>query len=79
MDVRIRPELRAVFTASPGLSLLLTPGLTILDASDAYRRATVTCREDIVGCGLFEAFSDTLADRPHRRREVPPHGAERNA
>lgn len=55
-------DYRCVFHCVPGLYLLLQPDLTIADASDAYLKATMTVREDIVGRGLFEVFPDNPAD-----------------
>jgi signal transduction histidine kinase len=57
---------RALFEAAPALLLVLAPNapeFTILDASDAYLRATLTTRAEIVGRGLFEVFPDNPADR----------------
>ena len=52
------PDYRALFAAAPGLYLVLTPGLTIAGASDAYLKATMTERQAIVGRGLFDVFPD---------------------
>jgi len=62
MDTRVRPDFRAVFDSAPGLLLLLSPDLTIVGASGAYLRATMTRREDIVGCELFDVFPDNPDD-----------------
>jgi two-component system sensor kinase FixL len=62
LSMATRPDFRRVFAASPGLLLLLTSDLTIVDASDAYLRATMTRRQDIVGCELFEVFPDNPGD-----------------
>lgn len=54
-----------VFRASPNPYLLLAPDdpvFTVLDASDAYLRATDRKREALVGRGLFEAFPDNPDD-----------------
>ncbi len=56
------PDFRALFESAPGLYLVLTPDLTIVAASDAYLRATMTRREDIIGHGLFEVFPDNPSD-----------------
>jgi PAS domain S-box-containing protein len=56
------PDFRALFEAAPGLYLVLTPDLTIVAVSDAYARATMTRREDIVGRGLFDVFPDNPDD-----------------
>jgi hypothetical protein len=46
----------------PGLYLVLSPDLTIVAVSDAYLRATMTQREEILGRGIFEAFPDNPDD-----------------
>jgi PAS domain S-box-containing protein len=56
------PEFRALFESAPGLYLVLTPGLKIVAVTDAYARATMTRREDILGRGLFEIFPDNPDD-----------------
>ena len=38
--------------------LLLSPDLTIVEASDAYLRATLTFRDEIRGEGMFKVFPD---------------------
>jgi PAS domain S-box-containing protein len=59
------PDFRALFEASPGLYLVLesdAPRYTIVAVSDAYARATMTKREEILGRGLFEVFPDNPND-----------------
>jgi signal transduction histidine kinase/ActR/RegA family two-component response regulator len=56
------PDFRTLFESAPGLCLVLTTDLTIVAVSDAYLRATMTRREDILGRGLFEVFPDNPAD-----------------
>lgn len=56
------PDFRALFEAAPGLYLVLTPALSIVAVSDAYLRATMTRREDILGRHLFEVFPDNPDD-----------------
>ncbi len=46
----------------PGLYLVLTPDLSIVAVSDAYLRATMTKRDDILGKGIFEVFPDNPDD-----------------
>jgi signal transduction histidine kinase len=58
----LTPDFQALFESAPGLYLVLTPELTIVAASDAYLRATMTKREEILGRGLFEVFPDNPAD-----------------
>jgi len=60
---RSRAILQSVFESLPGLFLILTPGLEIVSASDAYLKATMTKREDLCGRGIFEIFPDNPEDR----------------
>jgi PAS domain S-box-containing protein len=53
---------RKIFESSPDLYLLLSPGLVIIDASDAYLNATLTKRQDITGHKLFDLFPDNPQD-----------------
>ncbi len=58
-------DYRTLFAALPGLYLVLlpdSPHFTILEASDAYLRATNTVRDAIIGRGLFEVFPDNPDD-----------------
>ena len=62
-DDDARPlDFRSLFQSAPGLYLVLDPDLVIVAASDAYLRATMTRREEIVGRGLFEVFPDNPDD-----------------
>ena len=56
------PDFRALFESAPGLYLGLTPDLKIVAVSDAYLRATMAKREEILGRPLFEVFPDNPAD-----------------
>ena len=56
------PDFRVLFESAPGLYLVLAPDLTIVAASEAYLRATMTKREAILGRGLFEVFPDNPDD-----------------
>ncbi len=56
------PDFQALFESAPGLYLVLKPDLTILAVSDAYLRATMTLREEILGRGIFDVFPDDPAD-----------------
>jgi hypothetical protein len=54
-------DLAAVFTALPGCHLVLlpdSPRFTIVEATHAYLSATYYRKEDIMGQGIFEAFTD---------------------
>ncbi len=62
MPARIPPDFRALFESAPALYLVLAPDFTILAASDAYLRATLTRREQIIGRPLFEVFPDNPDD-----------------
>lgn len=56
------PDFRELFESAPGLYLVLTPDLRIVAVSDAYLRATMTRREQIMGRHLFEVFPDNPDD-----------------
>lgn len=63
MDSRVESPLdyRLLFEAAPGPYLILAvdaPRFTIVAVNDAYLRATMTAREDVIGRGLFEVFPD---------------------
>lgn len=59
-------DFRLLFESAPALYLALLPDApryTIVAVTDAYARATLTRREDIVGRGLLEVFPDNPDDR----------------
>lgn len=56
------PDFRALFESAPGAYLVLTPSLTIVAVSDAYLRATMVRREQILGRHLFDVFPDNPDD-----------------
>src|SRR5919199_942283 len=56
------PDFRNLFESAPGLYLVLTPQLNIVSVSDAYLRATMTKREEILGRNLFDVFPDNPDD-----------------
>lgn len=56
------PDFRVLFESAPGCYLVLLPDLTITAVTDAYLRATMTQREDILGRGLFDVFPDNPQD-----------------
>src|SRR6202007_2310531 len=56
------PDFQALFQSAPGLYLVLTPELNIVAVSDAYLRATMTKREEILGRGIFDVFPDNPDD-----------------
>ncbi|MEJ0106877.1 MAG: PAS domain S-box protein [Bacteroidota bacterium] len=51
-----------LFESAPGLYLILQPDLTIVAVSDAYLKATMTKREQILGRGIFDVFPDNPDD-----------------
>ena len=55
-------DFRLLFESAPGLYLVLTPSFEIIGASDAYLRATMTQRENLLGKHVFEAFPDNPND-----------------
>ena len=59
---RSRAVLQSLFESLPGLFLILTPDLKIVSASDAYLKATMTRREDLLGRDVFEVFPDNPND-----------------
>jgi formate hydrogenlyase transcriptional activator len=56
------PDFQMLFQSVPGLYLVLASDLTIVAVSDAYLRATMTQREEILGRGIFEVFPDNPDD-----------------
>src|SRR5258705_12130169 len=56
------PDFRTLFESAPGLYLVLAPDLTIVAVSDAYLRATMTQRQQILGRGIFDVFPDNPDD-----------------
>jgi signal transduction histidine kinase/DNA-binding response OmpR family regulator len=56
------PDFQLLFESAPGLYLVLTSQLNIVAVSDAYLRATMTKREQILGRGIFEVFPDNPDD-----------------
>ncbi len=51
-----------LFESAPGLYLVLNPALEIVAVTDAYLRATMTRRAQILRRGIFEVFPDNPAD-----------------
>lgn len=60
----IRQQFQHEFDTSPHPYMLLDPGpgLLILDVNDAYARATLIRRGDVVGRSLFDVFPDNPDD-----------------
>lgn len=61
-SLRSRAIFETLFESLPGLYLVLSPDLKIVAVSDAYLKATLTKREEIVGRGIFEVFPDNPGD-----------------
>lgn len=55
-------DFKVLFESAPQLFMVLAPDLTIVAASDAYLRATMTERENILGRHLFDVFPENPAD-----------------
>jgi hypothetical protein len=70
-------DFQRLFEHAPALFLVLGTDekFTILDASNAYLRATYTERDAIVGRPLFEVFPDNPEEPPERPEEqmCSPH------
>lgn len=56
------PDFEVLFRSVSGLYLVLMPALKIVAVSDAYLRATMTNRVDIVGRHVFDVFPDNPND-----------------
>lgn len=58
------PDFRTLFEAAPGLYLVVAaaPPYPIVAVSDAYCRATMRSRDELVGQGIFDAFPDNPHD-----------------
>src|SRR5262245_35243403 len=56
------PDFRVLFEGAPALYLVLKPDLTIAAVSDAYLKATMTNRDEILGRGIFDVFPDNPDD-----------------
>ncbi len=50
------PDFRVLFEAAPVLYVVLTHDFKIVAASDAYLRATLTKREEVLGRDIFDVF-----------------------
>lgn len=55
-------DFQTLLEGAPDLYLVLNRNLVIVAVSDAYARATMTRREDILGKGIFEVFPDNPDD-----------------
>lgn len=57
-----RIDYRALFAATPSPYLVLNPDLVVIEANDAYLRATGRTREELIGRYLFDVHPDNPAD-----------------
>jgi PAS domain S-box-containing protein len=55
-------DYRAIVEGLPGLFLIVDEQLTIVGVSDAYARATLTRRDEILGRNMFDVFPDNPDD-----------------
>lgn len=55
-------DFKNLFESVPSLFLVLSPRFEIIAVSDAYLKATLTQRDEIVGRGIFEVFPDNPND-----------------
>jgi signal transduction histidine kinase/DNA-binding response OmpR family regulator len=62
VNASVPPDFRALFESAPGLYLVFDPDLRIVAVSDAYTRATMTERGDILGRSVATAFPDNPED-----------------
>ncbi len=60
--VTVEPDFEALFNAAPNLYLVLDRELRIVAVSDAYCRATMTVRNEVLGRGVFDVFPDNPDD-----------------
>ena len=56
------PDFRLLFESSPSLYLVLSRDFQIVAVSDAYLRATLVSRKNVLGRHLFEVFPDNPDD-----------------
>ncbi|HVR69127.1 MAG TPA: ATP-binding protein [Verrucomicrobiae bacterium] len=62
LDEAPGPDFQALFEATPGLYLVLDCNFVIVAVNEAYLRATMTQREQIIGRGIFDVFPDNPDD-----------------
>ncbi len=67
-----RPTLdyAALFEQGPAACMVLDPSLLIIAATDAFLRATMSTRADIIGRSAFEAFPSPGGNQPTALQEV---------
>ena len=59
-------DFEALFGASPNPYVVLAPDLTIVTMNDAYLKATMRERDDLVGKPMFEAFPSDPESESHK-------------
>lgn len=74
------PDFRALFKSAPGSYLVLTPALIIVAVSEAYLRATMTKRKEILGRQPTNYFKKPgrpqhMAYHLSRKSDVESNGA----
>ncbi|HHY0694096.1 TPA: response regulator [Legionella pneumophila] len=57
-----KQDLLQILRSVPDLYLILSPKFDIIDASDAYIKATLINRKDVIGRNLFDVFPDNPGD-----------------
>lgn len=57
-----KKDAKAILEAAPDLYLILCPKLNIVGVSDAYLKATMVSREEILGRYIFDVFPDNPND-----------------
>ncbi|MBX9722812.1 MAG: PAS domain-containing protein, partial [Candidatus Obscuribacterales bacterium] len=55
-------DFKVLFESAPQAYLVLSPDLIIIAVSDAYLKATMTTRENVIGQHLFDVFPDNPSD-----------------
>ena len=55
-------DFQALFEHTPAPLLVLDPQLVIVAVTEAYLKATLTRREDILGRNIFDVFPDNPDD-----------------
>jgi PAS domain-containing protein len=60
------PNFKAPLEEAPVLSMVLDPRLRIVAASDAYLKATITDRSEMIGRYVFDVFPDNPEGRMKR-------------
>lgn len=55
-------DYKSIFRSVPGLYLILSPALNIIEVSESYLRATMTRRQEIMGRNIFKIFPDSPND-----------------